>query len=115
MTLSDSIEIAMNSPIPRLHHRFVLKFWPSMINAAKHKNQLIKNGLNDAWKKFSAGVENDDEVKSALDLIVHREALMAKKEGRSADIDTVAIKDELFGFLIAGHETTAVGLRGASC
>ena len=32
---------------------------------------------------------------------------MAKKDGRAAQHDTPAIRDELFGFLIAGHETSS--------
>lgn len=68
---------------------------------------MIKDGLAQAWKKFSVAADNDDAVKCALDLVVQREAQMAKKEGRAPEWDTGAIRDELFGFLIAGHDTSS--------
>lgn len=53
---------------------------------------------------------NDDAVKCALDLILQREAQMAKKENRPAQWDTADIRDELFGFLVAGHDTSSTTL-----
>lgn len=68
---------------------------------------MIKEGLQQAWSKFSVSADNDDAVKCALDLVVQREAQMAKKEGRAPEWDTGAIRDELFGFLVAGHDTSS--------
>ena len=95
--------------MPRLHHRFILNLWPSMVNAAKHKNKLIEEGLRNAWNKFSEGqdLKDDGKVKCALDLLVQREAITAKKQGRPAKTDTQDMRDELFGFLVAGHEVRA--------
>ncbi|KAK4548598.1 hypothetical protein LTR36_009508 [Oleoguttula mirabilis] len=106
MTLSNSVEIALNSPIPRLHHGLALKLMPSLVSARKVKDQLLKRHLDAAWERLQDN-EKDDAVKSAMDLVVQREAIMAKKEGRAAQYDTQAVRDELFGFLVAGHETTA--------
>jgi cytochrome P450 len=71
---------------------------------------LIKEGLQKAWKKFSVAADDDDAVKCALDLIVQREAQIAKKEGRAPQWDTSVIRDELMGFLIAGHDTSSTTL-----
>ncbi|KAK5122321.1 hypothetical protein LTR85_004232 [Meristemomyces frigidus] len=106
MTLSNSIEIAMNSPIPRLHHGLALKLMPSLVSARKVKDQLLKRHLDAAWGRLQND-EKEEAVKSAMDLVIQREAIMAKKEGRAAQYDTQAVRDELFGFLVAGHETTA--------
>ena len=80
-----------------------------MIKAAKQKNKLIEEGLREAWDKLSEDqdLEGDGEAKCALDLLVHREAIVAKRQGRPAKVDTQKMKDELFGFLVAGHEVCA--------
>ena len=107
-TLTHSVEIAMNSPFPRQHHWLAMKTYPSLRSAKKHKDQLIQDSLDETWKKFSQGSEKEVKVQSALDLVVQKEVTMAKKEGRPPQYDTPAIKDELFGFIVAGHDTTAI-------
>ena len=107
ITLTQSVEIAMKSPFPRQHHSFALKFFPYLRSAVKHKEQLVKEQLDVGWKKFSEGSDNDDQVMSAMDLIIQREVITAKKEGRPPQYDTRVIKDELFGYLVAGHDTTS--------
>ncbi|KAK3069043.1 hypothetical protein LTR53_012922 [Teratosphaeriaceae sp. CCFEE 6253] len=107
ITLSESAEIAMNSPFPRLHHGLALRWLPRLSNAKKVKDDLLKRYLDAAWRTFASGQAQDDQVRGALDLIVQREVAMAKSEGRAPEYDTQAIRDELFGFLIAGHETTS--------
>lgn len=83
---------------------------PKYRKAVALKNKLIKERLDHAWKKFSVSADNDDAVKCAADLVVQREAQMARKEGRPAQWDTAEIRDELFGFLIAGHDTSSTTL-----
>lgn len=108
MTLSDSIEVAMNSPVPRWHHWLVLKLTPRLRTALKHKDDLVTKHLQRSWEKFCEPEKQSDvNLKSAMDLVVQREVIMAEKEGRPAQYDTIAIRDELVGFLIAGHETTS--------
>ena len=107
LTLTHSLEIATTSPVPRWHHWFALKFYPSLVSAGKHKDKLIRDRLEGAWQKFTKAPSTERKVSSALDYIVQREVTMAKKENRPPQYDTPAIKDELFGFLIAGHDTTS--------
>lgn len=91
---------------------------PRYRKAVALKDRLINESLNIAWKKFSVAADNDDAVKCAADLIVQREAQMARKEGRPAQWDTAEIRDELFGFLVAGHDTSSTtfswGLKNLS-
>lgn len=106
MTLSDSIEIAINSPVPRWHHWLALKLTPSLRAALKLKERYLTDHLRASWAKSQQG-EKEGSLKSAMDLVVQREAVMAEKEGRPPQYNTLAIRDELQGFLIAGHETTS--------
>jgi len=50
-------------------------------------------------------------IKSAVDLIVEREVSLAKKQGRPPQYNSVYVKNELAGFLVAGYETTATALN----
>lgn len=105
--LVDSLEIGMRSPIPRQHLTFALNFYPRLVKARRWNENMMGERLNAAWRTFSANADQDDQVKSAVDLLVQREAQMAKKEKRDVQYDTRVIRDELFGFFAAGHETTS--------
>lgn len=98
---------------PRLQHSLTLMLTPSYRKAVALKDRIIKERLDHTWKKFSVSADNDDAVKCAADLVVQREAQMARKEGRPAQYDTVDIRDELFGFLVAGHDTSSTTLLWA--
>ena len=107
MTLCKSCETPMKSPIPRPHHWFILTFFPSLRSAMKSKNRHFEDELKTAWQKFRYAADNSNAVKSAKDIVVQREVQIAKKEGREAKYNSEVFKDELLGFIIAGHETTA--------
>ena len=57
-----------------LQHSLSLKLIPRLRKAVAYKNSMIKEGLQQAWSKFSVSADNDDAVKCALDLVVQREA-----------------------------------------
>lgn len=105
--LVDSIQIGMSSPAPKQHMSFALKFFPSLVKARNYTDKMMTDVLESAWKKFSTGTDQDDQVTSAVDLLIQREAQMARKQNRKAMYDTRVIRDELFGFYLAGHETTS--------
>ena len=109
ITLTRSVEIALSSPFPRVHLIHALKWFPSLRDAKSRKDAFIKDRLDDAWKRFST--KTDGKLKSATDLLVQIEVAMAEKEARPPVYDTPAIRDELFGFLAAGHDTTSITLR----
>lgn len=111
ITIANSGEIPLRSPLPRLHYRLALKFFPSLRAAMKRKDKLIRERLEEAWNKFNGGPTMETEQpRSATELIVQREVSIAKKENRPPQYNTPDIQDELFGFLIAGHETTSTTL-----
>ncbi|KAG9580951.1 cytochrome P450, partial [Aureobasidium melanogenum] len=110
LTLAESVTPLISSPAPKLHHWF-LRQGKSYKDAKWYKDQEIETMMKAAIDKFSEdqvdALEKQGKDRSAIDHMIRRELLASRKEGRSPQYDTPAAKDELFGFLIAGHETTA--------
>lgn len=106
-SLLDSVEIGLNSPLPTTHMRFALSFYPELSSARKYKDNMIAERVQRAWKKFGDQKSGDDQIRCAVDLLIQRQAQMARKEQRDPTYDVEAIKGELFGFIAAGHETTS--------
>ncbi|KAL4734227.1 cytochrome P450 [Aspergillus similis] len=106
-SLLDSVEIGLNSPLPTPHMRFALAFYPELSSARRYKDTMIAERVNRAWNKFGNQKSGDDQVRCAVDLLIQRQAQMARKEQRDPTYDVEAIKGELFGFIAAGHETTS--------
>jgi cytochrome P450 len=113
LTICDTVEIPATALFPRFQHRWALRLFPSLRKAVAHKDRLIDEALKRAASKFSVATEDDDAVKSALDLVVQRESQLAKKEGRTPKWNTPDIRDELFGFLVAGHDTSSTSIQWA--
>jgi hypothetical protein len=89
-TLIESIATSMNSPVPILAH-WLLRIMPYMRAARAQKEGLIKARVNDSVKRLATGNLKED---SALDNIVQRESLAAKKDGREPDYHSRAVYDE---------------------
>lgn len=109
-TLADSIQIGMSSPFPRLHMNIALRCYPSLVSAKRYTDRIMSTILQSAWKKFYKSKDADEQVTCAADLLVKREAQMAQKSNRAVMENSSAIRDELFGFYLAGHETTSTTL-----
>lgn len=109
-TLVDSIQIGMRSPIPKIHMTLALRLYPSLVAAKKRTDKVMTDVLQSAWKKFYDDDNQEAQILSAADLLVRREAQMARKEKRAIMENGPAIRDELFGFYLAGHETTSTTL-----
>ncbi|KAH7408175.1 cytochrome P450 [Phaeosphaeria sp. MPI-PUGE-AT-0046c] len=109
--LVDSIAIGMSSPIPRHHMTFALRFYPSLWRAGKITSALMSDVLRKAWEKYDNTTHDDRGSivgrSCAADLIVQREAYLAEKQNRAVIRYRPEIRDELLGFYIAAHETTA--------
>ncbi|KAK4549630.1 hypothetical protein LTR36_004931 [Oleoguttula mirabilis] len=110
-TIANSSEIPTNSPLGRRHHEFALKYYPSIRKAVKLKNQMVEEKLHAAWQKFSSPGASEDSIKCAADLIVAREVTLARKENRQPQHDSPTVQDELFGFLLAGYDTTSTTIE----
>lgn len=110
-TIANSSEIPTNSPGGRHHHAFALKYYPTIRQAVKLKDTMVRAKLNAAWQKFTSPDASEDDIKCAADLIVAREVTLAKKENRQPQHDSLTVQDELFGFLLAGFDTTSTTIE----
>jgi len=109
--LSDSVSIPLNSLFPAPHHKLALTVLPKYRKALAVKNRLIDENLDAAWQKFKSAADDDGAVKSAVDLIVQREVQLANKEKRAAVYNSPVIRDELYGYLSAGYDTSSTTLE----
>ncbi|KAI5200906.1 cytochrome P450 [Aureobasidium subglaciale] len=116
LTLTNSMEPLISSPFPKIHHWF-LRQSRSYRDAKRYKDQEIEHMIKMAVNKFAdsqtIALEKQGIDRSAIDHMIRRELLASRKEGRSPQYDTPAAKDELFGFLIAGHDTTSTTVAWA--
>ncbi|KAF2207181.1 hypothetical protein CERZMDRAFT_102676 [Cercospora zeae-maydis SCOH1-5] len=112
LELGEGLVYPINSMWPKTAHWLAMNFLPSLRKARTVKDQMIKKQVREAYAKFSkleeAGeLESNKHFRSALDLVVAREVQMANKEGRAFDATSEVLKDELFAFMIAGHDTSS--------
>ncbi len=84
ITLTDSLETSVKSPIPKLHH-WVLRQLPYMRKAFAYKDQYIQDKLERAREKFLDASEEEGPVNSAVEHLLRRELATAKKEGRKPE------------------------------
>jgi hypothetical protein len=94
ITLVDSLETSLKSPVPVLAHWFLRKT-PSMRKAQAIKDNFINEEVEKAANRFLGKIENDGEVRCAMDDIIRREVLIAKKEGRAPVFHSRAMYDEV--------------------
>lgn len=93
ITLTQSMVVCTESPIPRLHH-WLLRKLPSMRRSKALKEAMISHQLAWALRRFSGkGVEQTSTC--VLDNIVRREIKIAEKEKRAPDCQSRAIFDEV--------------------
>nr|POE79794.1 cytochrome p450 4v2 [Quercus suber] len=99
-----SSELAVSSPLGRTAH--------SLRKSIKVRERIVQNQVKQAWKTFGTGDDaaSIDKVKCIVDLLVAKEAKLAKKEGRVLDRNSKYLVDELSGFIVAGFDTTAATL-----
>lgn len=103
--------VGVASPIPWLSYFFYLRL-PWVKRHFQDKDKMLQDALEEGQSRLQNS-EKDDDVKSAMDYILKREILISKREKRPAQYDPIVLKDELFGFLLAGHETTSTTISWA--
>ncbi|KAG5654917.1 hypothetical protein KAF25_010962 [Fusarium avenaceum] len=107
LTLIESAAVGFSSPFPRWHHWFLRQF-RDMKDAARVREEWTRREADKAVKAISEdGSENTMATRTAVEHMVLREAAAAKKAGRPPRFHRPRIYDELFGFIIAGHDTTS--------
>nr|XP_036582208.1 cytochrome P450 monooxygenase [Colletotrichum truncatum]KAF6790868.1 cytochrome P450 monooxygenase [Colletotrichum truncatum] len=100
--MTDSVGMIFKSPLPRLRGWF-LKRTDWMKKAMASKDEMTTRELAKAVERMEAS----EPPRCAMDQILLRERAMAEKEGRQPDYYSPTIRDELLGYLVAGHDTTS--------
>ncbi|KAH7018784.1 cytochrome P450 monooxygenase [Ilyonectria destructans] len=110
-TVINSLAVSLASPHPGLSYFFYLKL-PSVWRAFRRKDLMLSDALKDSLGRLGSEEKfvGKAPVRSAMDFVLRREFQQARKEGRQPRLDDAVLKDELFGFLLAGHETTSTTL-----
>ncbi|OHW89896.1 cytochrome p450 monooxygenase [Colletotrichum incanum] len=100
--LTDTAGTLFTSSMPRLRSWFLLREKPRK-EAIAARAVMEARELGSAVERIEAG----EPPRCAMDQMMIRERSIAEKEGRSPDYYSDTIKDELLGYLVAGHDTTS--------
>ncbi|GAP91337.1 putative cytochrome p450 [Rosellinia necatrix] len=109
LTLANSVTDTQMSPAPSLTG-WVIRQFPYMRKAIAVKDKYILDKVEESVALVEGG---DEEPRSAMHSVLLRERDIATKEGRRPDYRKRAIRDEFFGFSIAGFDTSAATARWA--
>lgn len=115
ITLTDSLMITQLSPFPKTTYAIV-KMFPFLKNAIATKEAYITSKINKSLALMTSKEDpNQGDMtgslpQNAIHSVLLRERQLAAKEGRQPNYHSRAITDEFVGFLIAGHDTTAVAM-----
>ena len=88
-------------PWPRLYHR-INKLRPSVRAAGRTLRGYIEAQIRTNVPRLHNGAKPE----SALDYVIQREIKAAEKAEREPDLRDPRIRDEIYGYLIAGHDTS---------
>jgi len=106
LTLANHVTDTQLSPSPRLTSWVVRKF-PYMRRATAIKDQYIRDKVDEFVHLIESG---DTNPRTALHSVLLRERDVAAKESRPPSYHKRAIADEFFGFMLAGHDTSATAM-----
>lgn len=104
LTLANSVTDTQLSPAPVLTSWVIRKF-PYMKKAEAIKDKYILDKVEESLQLMGNG--HTANPKSALHSVLLRERDVAAKESRQPEYRKRAIADEFFGFMTAGHDTSA--------
>ncbi|KAK2025769.1 cytochrome P450 [Colletotrichum zoysiae] len=106
LDVAASIEKLQGSPIPRLKWWFLEKL-PSMRRTFRIKKAYVREEIAKALRRLQEVGNEESKALSAVELVVLRERKMAENEGRQPDFFSETMVDEVFGVVVAGHDTTS--------
>ncbi|PON28793.1 hypothetical protein TGAM01_v202640 [Trichoderma gamsii] len=105
--IPEMVSIAQASPFPSLSQTLAL-LNPKHARAHWNRKTLIMRQTDKSLQKLTLG--GSSECKSALDQLLWREMNAAKMAGRLPNYYSPVIRDELLGYLLGGHDSTAATL-----
>jgi cytochrome P450 len=104
LTLANSVTSTQLSPFPVLTS-WILRQLPYMKRATAIKDAYIHSKVDECIQQIS-----NTKPSSALHSVLLREKELAAKQGRQPSYHSRAIADEFFGFMLAGHDTSATAV-----
>ncbi|KZM18545.1 uncharacterized protein EKO05_0002400 [Ascochyta rabiei] len=107
LRLTHTFEGVVQSVSPRIYGWFLPYRFPKLV---KLKDQLIIDEINKAQRRMHDINGEQGKVFNAVDHMLYREKQQATKEGRKPQYYSKAMIAEIFGLLIAGHDTTSTTL-----
>ncbi|KAK8070922.1 hypothetical protein PG997_011125 [Apiospora hydei] len=110
--LAGHVGVLFNSLAPRLEDRWRMLTSARLRASVKRKDRMIARAIERSLERMGRGGGGGKEAvpTSALDHLLTREKAAAMKTGREPDFHSRKIYDELLGYIVAGHETSATGL-----
>ncbi|KAK6067157.1 cytochrome p450 monooxygenase [Seiridium cupressi] len=106
--IADHLGTQFRSIMPRLDHKIRLLTQPDLRRNITRKDAMISREIARSLARFENG---DHTMFSALDHLLQREMNASQKAGRQPDFTSPSIKDEIFGYIVAGHETSSTSLQ----
>ncbi|KAK2040041.1 cytochrome P450 [Colletotrichum somersetense] len=106
LDVATSIEKLQGSPIPRLKWWFLEKL-PAMRRTFRIKETYVREEIAKALRRLQEVGNEESKALSAVELVVLRERKLAENEGRQPDFFSETMVDEVFGVVVAGHDTTS--------
>ncbi|GKT58396.1 cytochrome P450 [Colletotrichum tofieldiae] len=106
LNVAASIEQLQGSPAPRIKWWYVER-QPVMRQTFRVKKAYVREEIAKALKRLQEVGNEESKVLSAVELIVLRERKLAENEGREPDFFSETMIDEVFGVVVAGHDTTS--------
>ncbi|KAI8627167.1 cytochrome P450, partial [Xylariaceae sp. FL1651] len=105
--VSNHLGDQLNSLFPRLSHRYQMLTSPTLAKDFAQKDQFLRNEIEKAVMRLRKG---EGGTRSAMDHILQREMNAAEKANRQPVFHSSRIYDELFGYIIGGHDTSSTAL-----
>ncbi|TQN70001.1 Cytochrome P450 monooxygenase TRI13 [Colletotrichum shisoi] len=106
LNVAASIEQLQGSPIPRIKWWFVER-QAAMRRTFRTKKAYVSAEITKALDRLREVGDEESKVLSAVELMVLREKKLAENEDREPDFFGDTMVDEVFGVVVAGHDTTS--------
>ncbi|KAI9147561.1 putative cytochrome P450 [Paramyrothecium foliicola] len=109
LDIPEMLAIAQKSFIPAIAQHLAL-LNPAHARGWWYRRSLIRRQTDSRLKQLGNVCEIDGKQESALDQLLFREHQIAQRLGRTPNFHSAVIRDELLGFLLGGHDTSAAVL-----
>jgi cytochrome P450 len=106
LEIADSLDGMPAAPFPALQWAWIAHA-TNVKHAIKTKKEFIEKEIQGAVERQNSSDPSSKALRSAVDFMVRNESTMADKTGRQPEYLSAVMNDEIFGFIVAGHDTTS--------